>query len=104
MVEMAKRGKMRQVAATISSQNVVKIGWFYYRWQIAANHSHREPKNRHFTFVKSYSAMPDEQAAAKGGRMLLWRLWHHTHELEFMSMKIQSHQVHLLLRSFSLSP
>ena len=61
MTEMAKRGKMRQVAA---------------------NHGHSDLKNRRFTFVKSCSAMPDEQAAAKGGRMLLWRLWHHSHELE----------------------
>jgi len=26
--------------------------------------------------------MPDEQAAAKGGRMLLWRLLHHSCKLE----------------------
>jgi hypothetical protein len=29
--------------------------------------------------------MADEQAAAKGGRMLLWRLLHHPCKLEFVS-------------------
>ena len=30
--------------------------------------------------------MADEQAAAKDGRMLLWRLLHHPHKLEFLEM------------------
>ena len=50
-------------------------------------------------WVKSSSAMPDEQADAKGGRMLLWRLLHHPHELEFVAFPVQEIAVFFIIES-----